>query len=238
MVHFDSELKARSRLRRLNLVARERLLRLFPQGHRGLLFRVDVEGYRDSCFGAVTGPVKSIQKGLFHELAHAAEFGPEFFSQRYSPEGWCFREPHRVAVAGTSYLDPVTDGATQRELRTFAHQMVLLELAGYRIDRKVFAMDCAQTMTFMPDWCHILPGKEMPKRIAYCARRILAVHAVLVPEVVLARLHGWLDETAEEERSPEHRRPFRRVGDRECLEPPAWTAERESVARSRVRMAG
>lgn len=83
-----------SRLRRHLKVMTGRLARLGLGNHPGLLIRPGQEGYRDYAFGGRAGPQVS-WVNLFHELAHAAEFGGSEFRRRASEHGYHLYVPQR-----------------------------------------------------------------------------------------------------------------------------------------------
>jgi hypothetical protein len=170
-----------------------RIERLGLKQHPGLLFSIHTEGYREYAFGARTGPSIGLSN-VFHELAHAAEFGPEQFDQRASAQGYRFNLPE-VWVYDRFCVEPATMQAIERELRTFAYQYYLMCRAGYRLDRSLFARKRAPLMSYMADWlCVPATGEEA--RVAYCASRILDYIEEVSSEKALERLCGWLDLTA------------------------------------------
>jgi hypothetical protein len=77
-----------------------RLLSKLPFGrHPALFFHPALEGYQNYTFGCRSGPTIS-PRNLFHELGHAAQFGPQAFRDRATEFGFAFRTPHRVWVKG------------------------------------------------------------------------------------------------------------------------------------------
>lgn len=174
-------------------VFRERLKRLPLARHPALFFNPWVEGYRDYAFGGRAGP--SVQaSSMFHELAHAAQFGVEKFRTRATDTGFHFKVPQRF-IYDRYCAEPRTHQATLRELETFAYQLHLMRLAGYKLDDRAFTDYSARLMQYMHDWWHV-PGGDEDARAAYCAGHILEFHARLAPAMVLDRLEAWLDATA------------------------------------------
>jgi len=160
--------------------------------HPGLLFSPGLEGYRDYTFGFRSGP--SVQaRHVFHELGHAAQFGPDSFESRASPYGFVFNM-RQVFVMGRPYDEPITSQATDRELETFAHELHLLQAAGYQFQLADFLSYSASVMRHMPDWIAI-PGERGADRKRECERRLLAFYESLTQAEVLDKLTGWLDAT-------------------------------------------
>lgn len=178
---------------RVLAVCRARLARLPVAKHPALRIQPGLEGYRDYLFGARAGPNLS-SVNLFHELAHAAEFGPELFRYRAMEGGFQFKVPRRF-IYDRYCAEPRTDGATDRELRTFAYQLHLMHAAGCKQAEKPFFDYGAKVMRFMHDWWHV-PGDDDEGRARHCAARIEQCYQELDAKVVLDRLEGWLDATA------------------------------------------
>ena len=178
---------------RITAVMVGRISRLGLGNHPGLLLRPAYEGYCDYAFGGRAGPSVAVEH-LFHEFAHAAEFGPEVFRQRASIYGFHFNTP-KEWVFDRYCADPKTMQATERELRTFAYQYHLMRTAGYRLDAEAFAAESARAMAFMHDW-YWVPGEGDTARKAYCVEQILAHIESTRSADALGRLAAWLDVTA------------------------------------------
>ncbi len=176
--------------RRAHRAITGRIGRLGLSAHPGLLFSINSEGYKNYAFGARTGPSIAVSN-VFHELAHAAEFGPDEFEARASAEDYRFKLPE-VWVYDRICIEPATTQAILRELRTFAHQYHLMRLAGYRLDKRSFARQSAQLMQFMPDWLCI-PERGDTARTRYCSSRIGTYIKAYHAEDSFERLRGWLD---------------------------------------------
>lgn len=172
---------------------RGRVSRLSVANHPALRIRPGLEGYRDYVFGARAGPSLDAVH-LFHELAHAAEFGPDLFRHRGFEFGFKFKVPQRF-VYDRYCVDPKTKGATDRELRTFALQLHLMRLAGYKRSEDSFFQYSAKVMRFMHDW-YMVPGKTDEARAAHCAKAIERHYQKFSPAEAVDRLEGWLDATA------------------------------------------
>jgi len=176
--------------------------------HPALLFSPGLEGYRDYTFGGRSGP--SIQtSGLFHELAHAAQFGPEQFAKRGRSEGFVFKMA-TIVIGGRRYEEPVTRQGTERELDTFAYQLHMMQAVGIKASGPDFMAYCARIMRFMPDWYHV-PGTNDNERAEFCRSRIEERYNTLTQQDVLERLTGWLDATQRRLARKAEERPYRRV---------------------------
>lgn len=160
-------------------------LRRLPIDLKHLRFHPEMSGYADYIFGARAGPNVAIDN-LFHELAHAAEFGPEDFSRRCFMGSFWFKVP-KVKVLGGYYPQFNTGQATEREFRTCAYQLHLMQAAGMKRDPKQFADYMGNTvLPYMPDAAYI---KEA------FAKRILQEYDSITQGQALERLQGWLSKT-------------------------------------------
>lgn len=169
-----------------------RLLSKLPFGrHPALFFHPSLEGYQNYTFGCRSGPATA-PRYVFHELGHAAQFGPQAFRDRATDFGFAFRAPHRVWVQGVPYPEPITMGATQRELETFAYELHLMQAAGLRRAESAYSKDCTRIMRLMQDWYNV-PGVDQRARDRYCGGEIARVYHELDPKDVLARTEAWLD---------------------------------------------
>jgi hypothetical protein len=171
-----------------------RLSRLPFANHPALLFSPRLEEYKHYIFGARAGPGANSQN-LFHELAHAAEFGPEDFRTRATAEGFSFKRCHRVRIQGNSYYEPNSMGATRREIDTFAHQLHLLQHCGYQGTESAFFGESARALRQMPDWWQV-PGENEVERTRYCQKQTESAYSRIEAKDSLARLESWLDRTS------------------------------------------
>lgn len=167
--------------------------------HPGLRIDRRLMGYENFTFGCTITYRKASARLLAHELGHAAQFGPQHFARRARPYGYVFKM-RTITVEGMRGPvicdEPVTAQSTVRELETFAFQAHLLELAGIRVDHYRYFRHVARLMTFhMPDWGSV-PGETEADRFKWCVAKAKALYTRTPAEVVLARLKGWLDETA------------------------------------------
>lgn len=169
-----------------------RLGRLPIASHPGLLFSPSVEGYKDYAFGARTGPAFG-SVNLMHELAHASQFGPDAFRTRATADGFVFKVK-RIWVYDRFCIEPKTAQMTDRELDTFAHQLHLMRLAGYKTSDKEFIAYSAKLMRWMEDWWHV-PGDDEDARAAWCEAEISRRYANLSSAEVIDKLEAWLDKT-------------------------------------------
>jgi hypothetical protein len=177
---------------RLLQICAQRLGRLPIAKHPGLLFSLEVEGWRDYAFGARAGPSYDAVN-IFHELAHASQFGPDQFKARASANGFVFKLP-RIWVYDRFCVEPTTNQMTERELDTFAHQLHLMRLAGFKVSDSQFVSYSASLMSWMEDWWHV-PGEGEEGRAAWCAQEIRNRHENLRPAEVIDKLVAWLDKT-------------------------------------------
>lgn len=169
-----------------------RLSRLPVGNHPAFMFNPWLEGYRDYVFGGRAGPAIYV-RNVFHELAHAAEFGPELFRTRATADGFHFKVPRRYIY--DRYCDvPRTGQGTMRELRTFAFQLHLMQAAELKVHPLTFAEYSAYIMRLMHDWYHI-PGEDEEGRKAWCRQQILQAYESTSSAEVVGRLEAWLDST-------------------------------------------
>ncbi len=178
---------------RILAVFRQRLERLPVGRHPALYFNPWVEGYKDFVFGGRAGPAVQCTS-LFHELGHAAQFGADKFRTRASEAGFLFKSRRRF-IYDRYCEDPRTGQATHRELDTFAHQLHLMRVAGYKVEDGEFMRYSARLMTYMSDWYNI-PGDDEAGRAKYCHDFLAERYATLKASEVLAKLETWLDLTA------------------------------------------
>lgn len=179
--------------RRVLTACRARLARLPVARHPALRIQPGQEGYRNYLFGARAGPAVEVSS-LFHELAHAAQFGPEVFRHRASEYGFRFKVPQRF-IYDRYCTEPKTSQATDRELQTFAYQLHLMQAAGIKRSEKAFFEESARIMRWMHDW-YWVPGADEDERAQHCARQVELHYSRLDPKDAVARLEGWLDATA------------------------------------------
>lgn len=178
-----------TRRERVQRQVSEFLRRLGVLEHPGFRLDLTSEGYRNYAFGARIGPSIGIS-GVAHELAHAVEFGPDAFEQRCHESGFLFRTP-TVFIAGQLCDNFTTGQASERELRAFAIEWRLLEMAGLRVSENAFCEQTARTLGFMPDW---ISFHEQPELVR---EHLLAAREQFPESLVRERLMGWLDKTAQ-----------------------------------------
>lgn len=151
--------------------------------HPAFRFEPFMEGYRKYTFGAVAGPDLNIEH-LCHEIAHAAEFGPENFEFRAKEWGYHFRST-------PDDVDPHTPEGTQRECRTFGIEMRLMEVVGAEIHED-FLQFAVNALGFMDDWYKTWGGMERKDAIQ---KLILDTRESWTHAEILERVVGWLDQT-------------------------------------------
>ena len=180
----------RNRWRRVELLTNALIAKLSVCGHPGLQVKLSLEGYKDHCFGAKSGPTAGFD-ALAHELGHAVDFGPDAFEARCSPYGrFVFHVPE-VEVLGRMYPDAVTGQASECEIRAFAAQWRLCEAVGLRLNEARFLEHVRGSLSFMHDW---IAYHNKPDEVAQYFHR--ALDRFTLP-VVTDRLVGWLDKTHE-----------------------------------------
>jgi thiaminase len=116
------------------------------------------------------------------------------FRTRATEGGFHFKVPRRF-IFDRYCTEPKTNQATVRELETFAYQLHLMRLAGYKVDDQQFMNYSARLMQYMHDWWWI-PGKGDDERAAFCFKRIAEHYASTTSAEVVDRLEAWLDATA------------------------------------------
>jgi hypothetical protein len=173
-------------------VFRARLGRLAAARHPAFFFNPGVEGYCGYVFGGRAGPAIAV-RNVFHEMAHAAQFGEDNFRHRAVRHGFVFKV-RKVTVFGESYPEPNTAQATEREMDTFAHEWHLLRNAGYRLNLAQFLQDKVQVMNYMPDW-YMVNGENEKARHATLRALLLEKLESKVGEDAHPRLEAWLDRT-------------------------------------------
>lgn len=183
----------------------ERFRRLGIAGHPGLFFCPNIQGYSSFVFGARTGPIMVIDS-LFHELAHASEFGGKQFLTR-APEGSFIFNMKEQYILNRMCAVPETWQAVARELRTFAHQYHLMRSAGYKFNREEFVKKNASLMKYMADFCYVPQTASWAReyderRILTCITHINDLIDTYNPKDSLDRLVDWLDSTKKKIVSP------------------------------------
>lgn len=177
---------------RLDALFSARLARLPVARHPAFFVRPRQEGYHDYAFGGRAGPSVALSH-LFHDMAHAAEFGPDAFRTRANISGFAFKVPRRY-IFQQYVTEAQTMQATQREVDTFGYQLHLMRAAGCRIADKAFFVDSARAMPFMHDW-YFVPGDDEDARKEYLVNAMAESYARVTQAEALDRLEGWLDKT-------------------------------------------
>lgn len=177
---------------RLHALFSARLARLPMARHPALFVRPSQQGYCDYAFGGRAGP-DIAPTHLFHDLAHAAQFGPDAFRTRAHVSGFAFKVPRRY-IFQQLVSEPQTMQATQREVDTFGYQLHLMRAAGCRISDRAFFEDNSRAMSFMHDW-YWVPGEDEDARRDYLVNAMAESYARVTQAEALDRLEGWLDKT-------------------------------------------
>lgn len=158
--------------------------------HPALKINPLVEGYKDFTFGGSSAGHSHISN-VFHELAHAAEFGARRFQHRASSVGFYFKIPRKL-VYHTMVCEPCTVQITMREIRTFAYQVHLMQAAGIRVNISVQFTEMAELCDWLPDRWNI-PGNTDSERREWCRNEIISSYLAVTQQEVLCKLKGWLD---------------------------------------------
>lgn len=190
-----------ARERRLQAALLARLERFSFRNHPALRVSPDLEGYRDFSFGGRAGPDCDFSH-LAHELAHAAEFGPEQFRERGRFGRFNFHV-HQVRVLGQMYDEPHTPQATQRECRTAGLQWMLLEMSGRKVHAGHYLESFVSTMDFMPDWVHSWGSVRREDAIR---KLVLDTRESCRQGELIGRIEGWLDLNRQELAHKERKR--------------------------------
>ena len=164
-----------------------------PFQHPAFRFSLTIEGYQKWHFGCRAGPEYHI-KNLFHELGHAVDFGPENFKTRVRCGYLRFSCRNRITVCGEKYDEPRTIEATLREVRAIAYQMILLRLAGYRVDEEEMVSDFVAALAHVMDHLNVLHrfGEAWKTTLE---KKVWKLVEETDSDWVMDRLLGWLDRT-------------------------------------------
>lgn len=182
------------RLQRVTAVCAQRLSRLGLIGYPALRVEPKTEGFRNHHFGLRSGPTYTVDS-LFHELAHAAEFGADSIASRVSEAGsFVFKLPTKW-VYNQFVEEPVTSQATMRELKTFAFQLHLMRLAGIKRSQAAFFKESAELLRLMHDWWHVQGGSEEARALT-CQQVLQEEYQKIDASQVLSRLKAWLNAKA------------------------------------------
>lgn len=148
---------------------KKRLTAVFPDVllHQGFKLNYGGYSYKDYSFGTkVTVIAKHELNTVFHEIAHAIEFGAENFEERTNNSGgFLFRVPTSY-LCGNFYADHQTMNATKRELRTWAIQIALLKASGVKKSKATLAKELVSSMVFMSD-----AGFQFSNKVKMSAKR-------------------------------------------------------------------
>lgn len=99
-------------------------------------------------FGTKVGPDHSIEDGLMHEIAHAAEVDN---LRRIKCHGFNLKIKTEIKVLGESYCEPITWNATKLECRVILWQEILCQHFKLQFNRKDFAL----ALKYMPDFWNV-----------------------------------------------------------------------------------
>jgi hypothetical protein len=152
---------------------------------------VNQEGYRDYTFGGRAGPSVEFDN-LCHELAHAAQFGPEMFDARCTAGGGYHFPVREISIGGEMCEEPATPQCSLREIETFAIQYQLMRYVGCRPVFDQYAKQVVSICSFLPDWWTLggIEGRktQIPVLLAQFTDQWSPARAI-------ARITAWLDLT-------------------------------------------
>lgn len=193
---FNSTFNKTVRRDRIFTLFSGRLDQLSISHHPAFRFNPWQEGFRNFVFGGRAGPSIDLIN-LCHELAHAAEFGPDQFKHRAMNGRYRF-DVAMIEIDGDRYENPLTSQATLREIRSLGLQLHLLRKIGYKVKNETYAKDSARTLDFMSDaFVPLIPGMEPKDRQRHCAQMILAHYEQTSLTETLESIEAWLDKTHE-----------------------------------------
>lgn len=182
-------------IKRADLVFRGRMAKTGFLNHPSFQYSFASEGFSNFTFGAVTGPAMALSN-IFHEMAHAVDFviSGDDLKQRTLGGRYHFNV-NKISINEQEYEQVATTQCTERECRTFAIQLRLMHIVGFKTKLDFFANDAAKLTTWLPDW-FLVEGNNEGERINWCRNRIIDLYHGLNDEVVLNAFQKWLDDIA------------------------------------------
>lgn len=186
---------AKHQIERAELVFRGRMAKTNFLDHPAFKYSFDSSGFQKFTFGAVTGPTVAISN-LFHEMAHAVDFvlcGDDI-EQRTLDGRYNFKVK-MIGINGQLYEQVETIQCTKRECRTFAIQLKLMHIVGFKTTLENFVNQVARLTTWLPDW-FLVDGDNETKRVEWCKQYIIDLYKNLDEKEVLDAFQKWLDELA------------------------------------------
>lgn len=180
-------------IERADLVFRGHMANTPFLNHPAFKYSFSITGYKDFTYGAVTGPAISISN-LFHEMAHSIEFILSGDDPKHRARGGQFQfDTNHIEIDGRLYEQVQTNQITLRECRTFAIQIKLMHLVGFKTDLHAFARYSAKLTTWLPDW-YMIEGRAKSERIAWCYNYILRHYSKSDNFQLCESFGKWLDE--------------------------------------------
>lgn len=180
-------------IERADLVFRGRMAKTNFLDHPAFKYSFNSSDFQKFTFGAVTGPSIAINN-IFHEMAHAVDFvlcGDDI-EQRTLGGRFNFRVK-MIGINGQLYEQVETTQCTKRECRTFAIQLKLMHIVGFKTNLEFFANDVARLSTWLPDW-FLVEGKTETDRVEWCKNYIIDLYKNLDEKEILSAFQKWLDE--------------------------------------------
>lgn len=180
-------------IERADLVFRGRMANTPFLDHPAFKYSFSITGYNDFTYGAVSGPAISISN-LFHEMAHSIEFILSGDNPKYRARGGRYQfDTNLVEINGRLYEQVQTNQITLRECRTFAIQIKLMHLVGFKADLYEFVRYSAKLTTWLPDW-FLVDGENEAERVNWCYDFILGYYRKLNKNDLYESFGKWLDE--------------------------------------------
>lgn len=183
----------KTQIKRADVVFRGRMNEIGFLSHPAFSYSFSTSGFSKFTFGAVTGPAIAISS-IFHEMAHAIEFVLSGDDIQARTEGGKYNFfVKKIALNGQLYEQVETSQCTSRECRTFAIQIKLMHMVGFKTDLERFAAYSAKLTTWLPDW-FLIDGDSQSERVNWCKNHIIELYSDFNDQEILEAFQSWLDE--------------------------------------------
>lgn len=183
----------KNQIHKADLVFRGRMAKTGFLDNPAFLYSFSSSGFKKYTFGAVTGPAISISS-IFHEMAHAVDFVLSGDNLEERTLGGRFRFNVRmIPLNGQLYEQVETSQCTERECRTFAIQLKLMHIVGFKTNLELFAAYSAKLTTWLPDW-FLIEGDNESERVNWCKNHIIDLYNNLNEKVIIDGFQKWLDD--------------------------------------------
>ena len=162
--------------------------------HPAFSFQLGLEGYQNYVFGCRAGSSLELSN-LFHEIAHAVEFGAKNFRYRVNQDGrFNFKQPKEQYIFGRVFIEFYKTTAIECELRTIAIQIRLLKMSGVKTTYENLLNEIVDSMVWMPDFENV-QGDGDKEKLEWCRKYVTEYYSTLNDEQVVSEIIGWLDKT-------------------------------------------